>query len=336
MSDAPRPPSAATPPPTPPYAAPAHTAPATPGAATPGHPAPYPTAPPTLPPYAQGSGYAQQPYPGAPPVWTTAPTAPTGSKALAGTALGLAIFGAAAALVPFGIVFSWLFLLAAIVLAIIALVRRAGGRGMSIAALVVSGAGIVIAALWGVGFALFGTWLEGIGDSVPFSDDYSDYSDETYPVLGVDDGVGGSSRDDALPFGTTVVIVDESTGDPVWELTVGAPQDVTATASVDAPLNGAYLAVPIEITNVTETAIDPNVQYEYTAYAWLLTGDGGRAESTYVPGASEQYPQVWDVAAVEPGGTATYYETFDVAASVAGTGYLVLDLDSDEQVFWGP
>ena len=320
-SDAPQPPSI------PPYAAPAPP----PYAAAP------PGTPPALPPYAQGT--AQQPYPGAPPVWTPAPPPPTGSKALAGTALGLAIAGALGAVFPFGIVVAWLFLAGGIVLAIIALVRRAAGRGMSIAALIVSGAGILLALLWGVGFALFGGLLNGFPDDTTYTgeeyDDYS-YDDSTYPVLGVEDGADGASRGDALTYGTSMVIIDESTGEPVWEVTVRAPQDITAASSDQAPVNGAYLAVPVEVTNVSGRAIDPNVDYEYTAYAWLLTGDGGRAESAYVPGATEQYPQIWDIDPVESGDTATYYETFDVGPSVTGTGYFVLDLDSDEQVFWGP
>jgi hypothetical protein len=314
--DAPVPPAA---PPAPPYVANSH-----PGGVP-------PLTPPVVPPYARG--YAQQPYPGAPPVWTTPP--PTGgTKVLAGIALGLAIFGAVVSIIPFGIVVSWIFLLAAIVLAIVALVRRAGGRGMSISALIVSGAGILIAIAWGVGFSLLGSWFGSSVDSGYDDDTYTD--DSGYVVLGVEAGTGGASRDDALAYGTAVTVVDSTTGTAVWELTVGAPVDATAGATDGAPLNGAYLAVPVEITNLTDETIALATEYEYAPYAWMLTGDGGRLDAAYIPGSYEDFPQIWDLGDIAPGDSVTYWEAFDATPAVLDTGYLVLEFDSGEDVYWGP
>jgi len=337
----PTPPQASDPaPPAPPYAAspPSHTAPSYPAPPSyPGSPsypsapgyASAPPAPPVVPPYARG--YAQQPYPGAPPVWTTPPPRASGSKVLAAIALGLAIFGGLISLIPFGIAVSWLFLLAAIVLAIIALVRRAGGRGMSIAALIVSGAGVLVSILWGVGFALFGQWVGSTVDS-----DYDDpyVEDSASIVLGVEAGTGGTSKDDALAFGETVIITDVTTGDPIWEMTVGTPEDVTSIAPDTPPTNGAYLAVPVEITNLTDRTIAVADDYQYTPYPWMMTADGGRLDAAYIPGSYENYPQVWDLDDIAPGETATYYEGFDAAPSAADTAYVVMDLDEGVQLYW--
>lgn len=283
-------------------------------------------------------GAPQQAYPGAPPTWGAPPPAPEGSAALAGTALGLAIAGALIALIPFVGLAAWLFLVPAVVLAIIALVRKARGRGMAIGALVTSGVGMLIAIVWALGTFAFGNWLSGLGDAVDDSDSWSDddYSYD-YPSLGIDPSTGGTTRDDALPFGSTILVRDDNSGEDVWSITVQAPEDATQAASADVdlpPQNGAYLAVPVELTNLTDEDIDLDYQYEYTPYSWLLTGDGGRAESTYLSAETGFIP-LWDLGVVEPGETVTYYEVFDVAASVATSGYLVIELDSGDLVHWG-
>lgn len=356
------PPTAPPAAPFPPYAA--HlsgTAAAAPYASSPGygaHPAP---------------GHAQQLYPGAPPTWSpqagvhAAPPSwpgpsrpgpsrpgpspsgppssappPSGSTALAVIALVLSILGALTALVPFvGSIAAWFFLLPAIVLAIIALVRRSAGRGMAIGALVTSGVAIVVAALWGVGATALGSWVstwsdDAVDDTDEYSDEY-EYDDEYgYAVLGVE-GTQGGTRADALAFGTTVTLFDENSGEDVWDMTVRAPEDITAAATeglAAAPENGAYLAVAIELTNLGERTIDLYDQYELSPYTWLLTGDGGEATSGYAA-VSDDYPALWEIEPVDPGETVTYYEVYDVASTVAETGSLVIDLESGQQVYWG-
>lgn len=148
-SGAPTPPPAPIPPyaapPAPPYGAQPYGAqPAPPYGAQPAPPYGAPPAPPygaqpappsgaqPAPPY--GSPYAAY---GAPP---SAP-GPRPGMALAITAIVLAGVGFVFALIPVVTGLSWLFLIAAIVVAIVALVRRAEGRGLSIAAIVVAVAG---------------------------------------------------------------------------------------------------------------------------------------------------------------------------------------------------
>lgn len=150
-------------PPTPPYAAPAatsgHTPPPPPGypggapaagygpagappapgfaapsgaQAAPGYPAPGPAAPGYPAPGQPGTGYARP--------------KDTRPKLLAILGLVAGIVGVVLAFIPFVTLFSWLFLLAGLVLGIIALVsKRQGGTGLAIGAVATSGVGVLVA-----------------------------------------------------------------------------------------------------------------------------------------------------------------------------------------------
>jgi hypothetical protein len=255
-------------------------------------------------------------------------------------AMALAILAVLSAFIPFaGAFFSWMLLIPAVVLGIIALVRRAQGRGFAIAALALSAAAAIITILWGIGMAMFGSWLSGdLGDDTSFDGPPPVEEEYGYPTLGIDPAVGGATRDDALAFGTDVTLVDDNIDQDVWTMSLGAPQDVTEKAfegfGVPAT-NGAYLAVPVELTNLSDETIDLNIQYEYVPRTWLLTGDGGTAESMYLT-ANADLPSAWDIARVEPGQTVVYYDIYDVTPQVASTGFGVADLDSGAQIFWGP
>jgi hypothetical protein len=295
----------------------------------------------------------RQEYPGAPPTWipaaggpyAPAPTpAPSGSAVLAILALVAAILGAVIAFVPLIGLFSWLLLIAAVVLAIVALARRAPGKGMAIAAIVVAALGFVASVVWSLSVALFGGWWSGISDDYPdYSDDYSDGDPSPapdggfgYPSLSAPDlDVEGSSVADALPLGTAVTLHDDSAGDDVWDVSVGAFEDITAAASADTPMHGAFVAVPVELTNLTDEPIYPTDDYAYVPYSRLITGDGGTAEVALVSDP-DAYPSVWEIGPIDAGESITYYEIFDVGASVATSGTYVLELDSGQQIHWGP
>lgn len=292
-------------------------------------------------PPAEPQGQLYQPYPGAPPVWA-APAAPpprppaSGSSTLAVVALILAIAGVLSTLLPlFGLFSAVVLLTPAIIMAIIALARRTPGRGMAIGALITAGVGSIGAIVWNLAsFTLIGL-LGSIGNGAGSFADTDQDSGHAHdrPVLGVADDVDGTS----LAYGTPVTIVDESTGEEVWTVTVGAPVDATADAAADAledaPANGAYLAIPIELTNLTDESIDLSDQFEYTLYPSLITGDGGFADTAFLYGAPD-YPAAWSLPPIAPGETAVYYEAFDVAATVIDTGVFVIDLDTQEQVSW--
>jgi hypothetical protein len=269
------------------------------------------------------------------------PPAPRGSSVLAALALGGAILGFVVSFIPFiGWFFGGLLFLAAIVLAIVSLVRRAPGKGMAIAAIIVAALSAIVSVFWGLLMLVFGGLTAFISDSefdpVPEEEEYF-YPSLSAPELDAD----GNTLADPLALGTTITIADDNAGEDVWEMTVGPFEDITADVlanSEEAPLYGAFIAVPVELTNVSEEEIDLTT-YEYVPYSTFITNDGGEAESAYIINPDE-YPGIWDAGAaesgtVDPGETVVYYEIYDVGAEAAASGAYVLDLDSGQSVFWG-
>jgi hypothetical protein len=269
-----------------------------------------------------------------------APPAPRGSSLLAALALGAAILGFVVSFIPFiGWFFGGLLFLTAIVLAIVSLVRRAPGKGMAIAAIIVAALSAIFSVFWALLTLVFGGLAAFISetdyDPVP-EEDYS-YPSLSAPELDAD----GNTLTDPLALGTTITIADDEAGEDVWEMTVGPFEDITADVaanSEETPLYGAFIAVPVELTNVSDDEIDL-ATYEYVPYSTFVTDDGGEAEMAYIMNPDE-YPGIWDAGAaesgtVEPGETVLYYEIYDVGVDAAASGAYVLDLDSGQSVFWG-
>ncbi|GAA2071506.1 DUF4190 domain-containing protein [Microbacterium hatanonis] len=344
-------------PPVPPYAAGPQSAPPPP----PPQAAPSPYAAP-LPPYAAQAasgapgayGAPRQDYPGAPPTWGPptggpAPGAPWnpgppqgGSSVLAVLALVASILGALISFIPFfGSVLAWALFATAIVLAIIALVKKTPGKGMSIAALIITGAGFLLSIVWAVilfAFGVFGSALSPGSSSGSESSPAPDDEYYSYPMLGTPDfGADGNTVSAPLVPGSTITITDDNVSEDVWQLTVLPFEDLTAAAAATGdiePAFGAYVGVPVQLTNVTDETIDLTVDYAYLPYTRFLTADGGEAELTFLSDI-ESYPSAWDVEVIEPGETVTFYEVFDLAPDAVASGYYVLDLDSGQTVFWG-
>ncbi|MFL2001682.1 hypothetical protein [Microbacterium sp. A1-JK] len=347
---------AAASPPLPPYAAGPQSAPPPPqpqGAPTPPvHPAP-------LPPYAAPGGPAaygapRQDYPGAPPTWGPpmggpAPGAPwnagapqSGSSVLAVLALVASVLGVLISFIPFvGSALAWALFATAIILAIIALVKKTPGKGMSIAALIITCAGFLLSIVWAVVLFAIGAFGSAVSSGSSSGSEYSPAPDDdyySYPMLGTPDfGADGNTISAPLVPGSTITITDDNVSQDVWELTVLPFEDLTAAAAATGDLEpafGAYVGVPVQLTNVTDETIDLAVDYAYLPYTRFLTADGGEAELTYLSDI-ETYPSAWDVEVVEPGETVTFYEVYDLAPDAVGSGFYVLDLDSGQTVFWG-
>ncbi|RKT31208.1 hypothetical protein DEU34_3147 [Microbacterium sp. AG1240] len=350
---------AAASPPAPPHAAgpsPASPPPQPQGAPT------LPTYPAPLPPYAAqaapgapaGYGAPRQDYPGAPPTWgppagSSAPGAPWnpgpprgGSSVLAVLALVASILGVLISFVPFiGSILAWALFATAVVLAIIALVKKTPGKGMSIAALIITGAGFLLSIVWAVVLFAIGAFGSALSSGSSSGSEYSPAPDDeyySYPMLGTPDvGADGNTLSAPLVPGSTITITDDNVSQDVWELTVLPFEDLTAAAAATgdaAPAFGAYVGVPVQLTNVTDDTIDLAVDYAYLPYTRFLTADGGEAQLSFLSDI-ETYPSAWDVEVVEPGETVTFYEVYDLAPDAVGSGSFVLDLDSGQTVFWG-
>ncbi|WP_345750775.1 hypothetical protein [Microbacterium rhizophilus] len=160
-----------TPPPAPDHGSPTstppqHTAPEPPapyGAPAPGQV--YPEAP--VPPYGAAVPPTQAyppggaPYGGAP--YGGAPQPRPAGRGLAITGLVLGILGFIGAVIPFGIFFAGLLVLAALVIGIIVLVRKMPGKGMGIAAVILGGLGLVVGIISTVlAVSFFATQVPGI------------------------------------------------------------------------------------------------------------------------------------------------------------------------------
>ncbi|KAA9157525.1 hypothetical protein F6B41_04850 [Microbacterium lushaniae] len=287
-----------------------------------------------------------QPYPGAPPAYGPDPrraAPPPGPSGLALAALVLGILCLVVAVVPVaGRIVLVPLLPAALIVAVVAIVRRAAPRGLPIAGLALAGVSAAIMA-WSFVIPLgVPSWPWEAGDAPPAVEEPAVPGVPDEPPLAPELGLpgldgAGASRADPLPYGTTVTIIDENSGSEVWAMTVDAPEDVTGAASASAgtePVNGAYLAVTVELANLSAGTLDPVNDYDYAPYSWLLTGDGGRADAEYLPDLTA-LPPMWDLDPVPPGATERYAEVFDVAPAVAATGYFVLELPGDTRVYWG-
>ncbi|MFG6445963.1 hypothetical protein ACFXQA_11905 [Microbacterium sp. P07] len=308
----------------------------------------YPGAPPTWGPPAGGPAPVGYPpnaygpnggYPGGAP-WQPRPPAAGGTPVLGILALASSILGFAVSFSPFGgLALSWILFIAAIVLAIIALARRMPRKGLAIAAIIISAVGFVFSLVWAVVMALVGGFdglLSGPPDQDPeLNPEYS----SSYPWLSAPElGEEGNTVADPLAPGSTLTLFDESVGEVAWEMTVLPFEDLTEEALVNSdetPVYGAFIGVPIELTNATDETIDLASDYSYLPYSSFLTADGGLADLAYVS-YDDTYPSVYDLGTIEPGETVTYYEIFDVGAEAVASGSYVVDLDSGQSVYWGP
>ncbi|MEL5989839.1 hypothetical protein ACOKGD_08950 [Microbacterium phosphatis] len=225
-------------------AGPAYGAPAAPGYGAAGEAA-FPGAttaqgyPGAVPPYA-GGGYPGAPYGGQ-------PTPPQGSgKGLAITALVLGIVGVlgiAVAFIPFAGFASLLVPIAAIIIGIIALVKKKPGKGLAITGTALGAVALI--ACTAIAIAMT-TFLIGVAeDPNRFVDEACDaagLSAEECENLQQDDGF---TDPDSAPDGT----VDES-------VDVAASAEVTETAFGEDADGASWYAIVLEQTN-------PDVMYEY-------------------------------------------------------------------------
>ncbi|KTR96574.1 hypothetical protein NS220_01365 [Microbacterium testaceum] len=287
-------------------------------------------APPAAGPSAAG---APAPWP-SPAILTNGSAAPAGPPAsrpprrgLGIAALALAGVGALAAFTASFL--SWMLLVTALVLAIVHLARRGGARVAAVLAIVLVGFGMLIALIAALvsGFASSGS---GIG-SAP------DPETDTYTLaqrLALQPGRGSTSE---LTWGTAQTVIDSDTGDEVWSLRALAPIDITDDMASASPApftaSGSLIAIPIEITNLTDQTIDSD--------AWQLRfgtsyrhSDGSYGEAVYDPAVTEAYPSRYDITAVAPGATVTFYLVQDMSIAEADAGSVEVGLYSGDIITW--
>ncbi|QAV69842.1 DUF4352 domain-containing protein [Salinibacterium sp. UTAS2018] len=178
------------------------------------------------------------------PAAPTAPAAPAAKKArntLGLVALGLAVFGALLAVIPATNGFSWVILLGAFIVSIVALTRKGQGKGMALVALIVSFLFWIISIF--VGIAVVATAVsESIDDAPSISapstsdEDTDEAPAETDAIAGVGDTV---TTDDGAEITLLSVTLDAT------------PPDDYLISEV----RGTLVAVSMSMTNGTNEAI---------------------------------------------------------------------------------
>jgi len=282
----------------------------------PGPAAPWPSPQPG---FAHPAGFVPSPGPGD-------PRPPR--RGLGVTALILACVGALFAFSSSPLV--WLLLVGALVLAIVQLVRRGSSRVPAVIAIVVVGLGIIVA----LGAAL----LSGLMSSTSSTNSAPDPETDTYTLaqrLTVAPGHGPQAE---LAWGTAQTIVDSDSGDDVWSIRALAPVDITAEASSASPApfsaSGSLVAVPLEMTNLTDESIDPD-GWQLRFSSSYLSPEGNYLESVYDPSVTDAYPSRYDIPGpIAPGETVTFYLVEDTPFAGADRGSVEVGLYSGDLITW--
>lgn len=332
-----------------------------PGRAAPPAPPPPPYVPPQ-PPYAARGPYGAVPafiqrYPGAPPEPNPALqrqpsgpypypyppyTPPAGERPK--TFAVLSLIGALAGIFavftgPLAFA-SGPILIAAIVLGIIALAnRRQGGKSLAIAAIILAVSGGILA--WII-TAIFGLGITGdlFRDDEPFIPQPIPTPDPFVPPVEGEptDGSDGSRGTVATPYtyGEVVTISDAVTGDPVWELTVEAPVDVTVDLAAEdlfnpTPESGTYTGIPVTLTYIGLETVDPWIDYEWNVAVTWVTAGGTPLEQEYLI-LPDGYVGVTDLDAMSHGETVTFHTIVDARTDTAGSVRTTIGYDYD--LYW--
>lgn len=224
----------------------------------------------------------------------------------------------------------WLLLVGALVLAIVQLARRGSSRVPAVIAIVVVVLGIIVA----LGAAI----LSGLTSSASSAYPAPDPETDTFTLaqrLSVAPGHGSQAE---LMWGTDQTIVDSDTGDDVWSIRALAPVDITAemTSASPAPFSasGSLVAVPIEMTNLTGEAIDPD-GWQLRFSSSYRSSDGSYLDGAYDPSVTDAYPSRYDISEpIAPGETVTYYLVQDTPFTGADKGSVEVGLYSGDSITW--
>jgi len=250
-------------------------------------------------------------------------------RALGIVALVLACLGALVAFRPSLWFLAWALLLTALVLAIVHLARRGSTHVAAVFALVIGIVGILIALIAAL---IAGVTASLAGSADPAVDDYT-----LAQRLVVADGDRSESPLE-LDWGVAAIVEDSETGAEVWSVRALTPVDITGE-TVDitpAPISvsGSFVAVPFEITNLSDAPIDPDA-WQFRLSTDYLAPDGSTTDGVYDPGFMEEFPSRYDVIGpIEPGQSVVVYEVRDVAAAGAADGRAELWLYSGDSVTW--
>lgn len=228
------------------------------------------------------------------PETPAAPAAPAAKKArntLGMVALGLAVFGALLAVVPATNGFSWVILLGAFIVSIVALTRKGQGKGMALVALIVSFIFWIISIF--VGIAVVANAVsESIDDSPSISE--PDTADADADVAPAEAGVGDTiTTDDGVEI-TLLSITPDAT----------SPDDYFASE-----VRGSLVAVSMTMVNGTNEAV--------TISGSSVNGFIGEAEYEASRIYGTESGDWYALEEINPGLTAAFTAYIDIPADAA-------------------
>ncbi|MDF2045063.1 hypothetical protein P2P98_02735 [Microbacterium sp. Kw_RZR3] len=224
---------------------------------------------------------------------------------------------------------SWLLLVTALVLAIVHLARRSGAQVPAVIAIVIVGFGVFI--------ALIAALVSGFSSSGPRVDSAPDPETDPYTLAQRLVVPPGSESASEREWGTPQTVIDSDTGDEVWTLRALAPTDITADTATASPApftaSGSFVAIPIEITNLTDETIDSDAwQFQFSANYFL--SDGSYGDAVYDPAVTDVYPSRYDILDVFPGETVTFFIVLDTPLADIEQGRTQVDLYSGDSLTW--
>lgn len=249
-------------------------------------------------------------------------TVPHRGKGLAVAALVLGIVAAAGCLVPLLNIGSIVLAVVGLALGIVALARRADGKGLSIAGVVLSGVAIVVAIAVNVAA---GAALTAVDEAVDQA-----ATDAANGYSTVEPEAAEEVAASALALGTPAEVGDYSV--TVTAVNQDATQVIADANSFNAAADGRYVLVDL-------TATYNGDQPEANPWIDLTTGFQGTDARNYsttscdavVPNAAFDQP------GLRAGGTASYQVCFDVPVEAIAGGLVSVEQFAnfeDDQVAW--
>jgi hypothetical protein len=215
--------------------------------------------------------------------------------------------------------FAWVFAITAIVLAIIALVKKAQPKGLAIAAIIVAPVAwlvsiIVFVVAVAAGIGDISTTPQRPGGTVAQSEQpAAEEQEEETPDTPLADG---SSLNAPLPFGSSVSVdawtgsFDVSFGAINWDAT--AVIDAENQFNIDPSEGMKYIMIPVTITNTDDEEWNASGTF-FWADIKLVSDGRGFSEGTIVVTPDD----LGSKGDLYPGGTVTGNVVFEVPADVA-------------------
>ncbi|WP_432563435.1 hypothetical protein [Kineococcus sp. SYSU DK003] len=209
-----------------------------------------------------------------------------------------------------------------LVLGAVALARRAEGKGMAVAGVVLSVVAVVVAIVVNL---LAGAAVDAVDQAV---DQAVTDTENGYSTLAPDEAAAAQAE--ALPIGTAATVGDYTV--TVTAVNQDATQAMAEANPFNEPAAGRYVLVDLAVTyNGTAEEANPWLDLSTDYQATDARNYSASSCAAVEPTSPATLP------ALRAGGSATYQECFDVPAEAIAGGVVAVEQNfnfSDDQVVW--